>query len=148
MDNDGTGKMYCAECGAAHQDGGRCQAIFDALLQLEFTDPEYGEVHFLTVTCFMIQHGRYGDEAISWARSMLGAHLNSGLTNAQLRALAAEGMQSGKRTWKILRAADAPPLPRTTWEMTIADVAESYRDAESYRQLVRQWARSTLRQLE
>ncbi len=32
--------------------------------------------------------------------------------------------------------------------MTIADVAANYVDAESYRQLVKQWARTTLEEME
>ena len=56
----------CAECGAIIDQEESCQEIFDRFLVLEFSDPEYGAVHFLTVACFMIQHRRYSDAALGW----------------------------------------------------------------------------------
>jgi hypothetical protein len=136
----------CPECGAILPEGSDCQAIFEAFLYLEFTDPDYGQVHFLMVTCFMVQHGRYSDEALAWALSMLRAYLEQGVTTAEIRQLARKGTSSTTRTWKVVRQAGAPPLPKIAWTMTIADVARSYQDAESYRELVKQWARVTLQQ--
>jgi hypothetical protein len=57
----------CAECGAVLPEGETCQTIFESFMALEFSDLAYGEVHFLTVACYMIQHGRYGDEVLAWA---------------------------------------------------------------------------------
>ncbi len=54
----------CPVCGAVLPEGSTCQSIFDEFLNLEYTDPAYGQVHYLTVTCFMIQHERYSDEAL------------------------------------------------------------------------------------
>lgn len=58
----------CPECGATWLEDSTCQSVFDEFLVLEYSDPAYGEVHFLTVVCFMIQHGRYSDEALVWIR--------------------------------------------------------------------------------
>ncbi len=138
----------CPECGAVLGESGSCQDIFDEFLVLEFTDPGYGEVHFLTVACFMIQHGRYSNEGLVWIDQTLRAYLEEGLTHAQLRRLAAKDTSSGTRTWKVTRAADAPPQPKIGWSMTIADVASRYQDAESYCELIKAWGRRTLQEME
>jgi hypothetical protein len=137
----------CAECGAVFEDNEICQTLFDALLVLEFSDPAYGEVHFLTVACFMIQHGRYSDEGLAWIERVMRRYLAEGLSSEQLRKIAAEDTGSDQRTWKVARPADAAPPPRVAWKMTIQDVAEGYQDAQSYRDLVRQWAVQTLDQM-
>jgi hypothetical protein len=115
----------CAECGAVLSEGSTCQTIFDEFLILEYTNPAYGQVHFLTVACFMIQHGRYSDESLTWMQSMLRAYLDEHLTAQQLYQRAARGTNNTIRTWKVTRLAVAPPLPRVAWSMTIADVAQS-----------------------
>jgi hypothetical protein len=141
-------KETCGECGARAGAGKSCQAIFDEFLALEFSDPSYGAVHFLTVACFMVQHGRYSDEGLKWIRGMLRRYFDEALSAEQLRELAGKDTSSAQRTWKVGRAPGAPPAPRIAWRMTIQDVAAQQRDAESYRRLVRQWARETLSQME
>lgn len=138
----------CSECGAVLAEGSTCQWIFDEFLSLEFTNAEYGKVHFLTVTCFMLQHGRYSDEAFVWARSTLRAYLNEQLTPQQIRQRAAKETDGVTRTWKVTRRADAPPLPNVAWSMTIADVAQSVQSPEKYCARIEQWARTTLQQAE
>jgi hypothetical protein len=137
----------CPECGALLNENESCQSIFDEFLGLEFSDPAYGAVHFLTVACFMIQHGRYSDEALAWIEGQLRAYLYEGAPPEHIRRQAARETSQSMRTWKVSRPAGAPPLPRVAWSMTIADVAGRYRDAESYRDLVRQWAHSTLQEM-
>jgi hypothetical protein len=138
----------CPECGAVLDQDSSCQTIFDALLVLEFTNPEYGEVHMLTVACFMIQHGRYSDEALAWIERTLRAYLEGDVPPEYIRRQAAQETHSGSRTWKVGRQAGAPPLPMIAWSMTIADVAAKYEDASSYRDLVKQWAGSTLKEMQ
>ena len=137
----------CAECGAVLSDGSTCQTIFDEFLSLEYTNPAYGQVHFLTVACFMIQHGRYSDAALAWIQSMLRAALDEQLTAQQLRQRAAQGMDAATRTWKVTRQSDARPLPHVAWTTTIADVAQHIQDPEQYCEQVRQWAQTTLQQM-
>ncbi|MDQ2717727.1 MAG: DUF5946 family protein, partial [Chloroflexota bacterium] len=139
---------HCLECGAVLSEGSTCQKIFEEFLGLEYTNPVYGQVHFLTVACFMIQHGRYSDEGLSWIQSMLRAYLDEQLTAQQFRQRAARGMSGVTRTWKVTRRADAPPLPKVAWSMTIADVAQSMQNPEEYCEQITQWARTTLQQME
>jgi hypothetical protein len=56
----------CPNCGAHYKNNLNCQSVFNEFLALEFTDPDYGVVHMLTVVCYMIQHGQYTDEALVW----------------------------------------------------------------------------------
>jgi hypothetical protein len=137
----------CAECGASLPEGRSCQEIFDKYLALEFSDPGYGAVHFLTVSCFMVQHGRYSDEALVWMRAQLRAYLEEGKPIDEVRSAAQQSASNTSRTWKVLRAPDAPPLPKINWSMTLADVDRQQQDAASYRALVRQWAETTLREM-
>ena len=134
----------CPECGAVLLEDNSCQAIFGSFLVLEFTDPAYGEVHMLTVACYLIQHGRYSDEALSWIEQKLREHLEEGVPAEQIRRWAARETGQSRRTWKIIREPDAPRVPKVAWSMTIADVAAKYQDANSYCELVRKWARITL----
>jgi Family of unknown function (DUF5946) len=138
----------CPDCGAIYPDDDTCQSIFESSLVLEYSNPDFGQVHFLTVACFMIQHERYSDDGLLWIYRTLSAYLDEGLTPEQLCRLAALDTQDGKRTWKVTREVGAPPLPRIAWSKTIADVALNYQDASSYRALVEAWARATAREMQ
>jgi Family of unknown function (DUF5946) len=140
--------LLCEACGALLPEGETCQTIFERFMALEFSDPAYGVVHFLTVACFMIQHRRYSDEALGQVRAALHANLREGVAAAELRRRAAGPMDQTARTWKVLRQPDAPPLPAIAWDITIADVSQRARDAASYREQVTRWATRTLEQLE
>jgi hypothetical protein len=141
----------CPECGAVHRDENSCQAIFDSFLVLEFTDPGYGEVHLLTVACFMVQHGRYSDEGLAWIEKTMRLHLEGEVPLEKLRRQAARETRQDARAWKVTRRPTDPPLPPIPWSMTIADVAAQYgaaaQDALTYRELVKQWARTTLHEM-
>jgi len=137
----------CPDCGAVFEEEDSCQSIFDSFLVLEFTDPAYGEVHLLTVACFMIQHRRYSDAALVWIEQTLRANLEDGVEAGQIRRQAARETGQGRRAWKIIRQPDARPLPPIAWSMTIADVARGYQDAGSYRDLVKRWAAATLKEM-
>jgi hypothetical protein len=137
----------CLECGANLTSGVGCQEIFDSFLVLEFTDPGFGEVHFLTVACFMIQHGRYSDEALIWIEQQLRGCLDEGLSNQQIRRRAARETGQDIRSWKVIRQSDALPLPKIQWSMTIRDVESNYQDAVSYREAIKRWARTVLEEM-
>jgi len=137
----------CPDCGALLEQGTDCQSIFDTFLVLEFSDPGYGEVHMLTVACFMIQHGRYSDEALVWIEQKLHAYLQEGLAPETIRRQASNQASQGARNWKVTRQPGAKSLPKIPWSMTIADIASQYQDATSYRDLVTQWARITLQEM-
>jgi Family of unknown function (DUF5946) len=127
----------CVECGAILSQDSSCQSIFESFLVLEFKDPGYGEVHLLTVACYMIQHSRYSDEALAWIEQKLHEYLEGGIPARQIRQEAANEADQVKRTWKVNRQPGARRLPKVAWSMTIADVASSYQDAESYCELVK-----------
>ena len=138
----------CVQCGAVLPEGSTCRTIFDEFLALEFTDPAYGEVHFLTVACYMIQHAGYSDEGYAWIKSTLRAYFDNSLTGPQLRRLAAEGTANSVRTWKVTRQPDDPPLPEIAWSVTIADVYRNMHDAESYCEQIKRWGRAVLQDME
>ena len=139
---------FCPECGARLEVGSTCQSIFDSFLALEFSDPAYGEVHFVTVACFMIQHGRYSDAALAWIQPKLHAYLDDGLPVSELRRQAAGETNSADRDWKVLRSAQEKPLPKVAWQVTITDVAAHAANAADYCAWVRRWGVSTLQQMD
>jgi hypothetical protein len=139
---------YCAECGAVLSEGSTCQTIFNEFLNLEYTNPVYAQVHFLIVACFMIQHRRYSNSALTWMQSKLRDALDEQSTAQQPRPGAAPGMDDVTGTWKFTRQADQLPLPYIAWSMTIADVAKSIQDPEKYCEQVEQWAQTTLKQMD
>lgn len=133
----------CAECGAVPSERSTCQTIFDEFLGLESTNKVYGEVLDLTVACFMIQHGRYSDLALTWMKSMLRADLDE-----QPGQGAAPGMDDATRSLKFTRQADERPLPKIAWSMTIVDVNQSIQDPEKYIEHVKKLAQATLKQMD
>ncbi len=140
---------YCLQCGARLSDGKSCQDIHEELLQFEMLHAIPHSIHFMHVTCFLIQHERYSDQALAWARSMLQIHLDERLTEVQLlHSLRAEGKRlAPSRTWKYHRAPDAPALPKIAWPVTIVDVAQHLENGAMYGAQVKQWARTTLQHM-
>jgi hypothetical protein len=139
--------LTCPECGAVYPDDRNCQSVFDEFLALEFTDPGYGAVHFLTVTCFMIQHGRYSQEGLGWIEMRLGDHLEKGIPVDRIRLQAAKGVERNARTWKVTRRPEDPPQAKIAWAMTIMDVLQDSHTAGSYCEAVTRWARITLKEM-
>lgn len=137
----------CAECGAVLDTERSCQAIFEEFLALEYTNPAYGKVHFLTVACFMLQHRRYSDQALSGMYDLLRAYFEEHLTDQQLRQRTASNLGQVSRSWKITRRASDPPLPFVPWSMTIADVARSMQHPDEYCERITAWARVTLQEM-
>ena len=137
----------CPECGAKLEIASSCQEIFDSFLVMEFTDPGYGVVHFLTVACFMIQHDRYSEAGRIWIRQQMRVYLEEGLSGEELRQRIGKSAEQSTRGWKVTRSADEPAHPKLDWSMTIEDVAEQFQDAPSYCALIEQWARVTLAEM-
>lgn len=137
----------CPQCGAPQMEEFSCQKVFDEFLQLEFTDPNYGVVHLLTVASFMIQHQRYSDTALVWIEAQLRAHL-AGTSPEYIRRQAQTQVDSTGRSWKIQRTADDRTLPAIAWSMTIVDVYERYADAASYCALIRAGAQTVLTEMQ
>jgi hypothetical protein len=104
---------------------------------LDFSDSDYGEVHHLVVSTYMLQHNRYTNEgARDMVRFMAGL-LESAPTkfDKQQVRLKTDG------STRVIRRQPAPPLA-TTWRLTIKDVDTT--SGEAYQRTVRSWARATL----
>jgi hypothetical protein len=138
----------CPACGAGLPSGTTCDELFGRFLEKDYVDPGYGAVHFLTVGVFMIQHGRYSDEALAWIQPLIRDFLDGKATQEQIRRASQRQVDQSRRAWKVTRRPGAPPAPRLAWTMTIADVARQARDAASYQTAIKAWARATLSQLE
>ena len=144
----------CPECGAVLADGSTCQDRFDQMLVLEFTDPGFGAVHMLSVACFMIQHGRYSDEALVWMERKLRAHLEEGISAEQIRKEMNRETSQARRTWKVTRPPGDPPQPKIAWSVTTASIdlegqtPSGRPDPAHYRAQVTHWARATLDEMQ
>ncbi|MDQ0062983.1 DUF5946 family protein [Paenibacillus harenae] len=134
----------CTKCGAVTHLGETCESIFGEFMALEFTDPAYGRVHFLTVACYMVQHEGYSDELYVWVQTALRKYLEEGHTTEMIRRDAAHGPG---RIKGISRPADAKSLPKVAWSMTIVDIAAQMLDAESYCKLIERWGHTTLKEM-
>jgi hypothetical protein len=137
----------CPDCGAILPNGLTCRSVFDEFIALELTDPEFGAVHLLTVACYMIQHGGYTDEALIWIEGKLRDYLEKGIPTEQIRQKAQKETPQDRRKWKVSRRSGDPPQVKIPWSMTIVAVATNYHNAESYRELIKQWARTTLEEM-
>ena len=138
----------CPECGAVLPEGVTCQSVFDEFLVLEFTDPEYGEVHMLTVACYMVQHGRYSDAGLVWIEQRLRDYLERGIPARLIRQGAAHETGQGVRNWKVTRQPGDTPQAQINWSMSIVDVALQYEGAAGYRECITEWAKSVLREMQ
>ena len=137
----------CALCGAYLSAEQTCQDRHYELLAFEAQHAVPHSTHFLHVTCFMLQHAHYSNEALPWVEHMLRIHLTDGMTEQQLlRELhtASPNSATPQRTWKFQRQADAPPWPRITWPVTSASITQPLQQVERYRQEVKHWAHATL----
>jgi hypothetical protein len=126
----------CPHCGAPPTDDGPCQARFDRLLSLEFTDPGYGAVHHLTVPAFMLQHDRYSHAGWLAARELLRRFVEDGVRPQEMRR------EHPRHEGSTVRGPSFADFGRITWSRTIADVGAA--DAAAYRSDVEAWAASVL----
>lgn len=137
----------CSLCGAATDIDLTCQDIFDEFLALEFSNPAYGKVHMLTVSCFMIQHQRYSDPALQWIQQTLRNVLENGVDPSEIRLQMTSDVDQGKRDWKIERQPAERELPPIKWSITIADVYQHKDNPIDYCIWVENWARATLNEM-
>jgi hypothetical protein len=125
----------CLHCGAAD-----CEAKFHECLILDFTDPDYGMVHHLTVGAYMLQHNSYTDETAPQMASFVLRHLETPPDDQTKREIRRQA--DGNR--RITRRGAAPPVsPNGGWPRSIADV--DLESGHSYQTTVRAWAESVAR---
>ncbi len=134
----------CAECGAMLPSVNTCQDYFHQLLAWEFAYPALtAGVHHLLVLCYHLQHpSLYSPAGLDWAKHLLVAFWERGLSPAEVRRQSRAALDSGRRSCKIKGTATFcgsydVPIP---WTLTVADVAAG--GVGSYCDNVRAWARS------
>jgi hypothetical protein len=130
----------CPECGAP---AGECEVRYHEFLSLEFTRPEYGAVHHLTVASYMLQHsGRLSREGWLYERDLLEKFLVEKASPAVVRERIKNTVDSSKRSFKISSRTGEPVIPKTAWSKTVLDV--NVETAEAYCRDVRFWAEAVL----
>ena len=132
--------MNCPECGARDS---LCKTRLDEFLVLEFTDAEYGVVHHLTVSTYMLQHSsKLTREGWLHERDLLRQFLTEKKPPAFIRRQNRDLVDSGERKFKIKSRDGMPVINKTVWTKTILDVQTE--NAEDYCADVTAWAKSAL----
>ncbi len=134
----------CSECGAPRVMGLSCWEQLGALIAWEGSDPELLAEHFLTVTCYNLQHpAQFTDAALANLRAAMMDRLDKGVAVEELRRRAARRFEGKTRVLKP--ASERRPVLRE-WGMTIADVyTPEHPDGAADR--VRAWAATIRREL-
>lgn len=110
--------MICPECGAMD-----CRSRFDEFLALEFTDADYGTVHHLTVSTYMVQHSsKLTREGWLHMRGLLHEFLVENKPPEFVRKQNRDLVDNSKRTFKIASRDGKPVINKTAWSKTIRDV--------------------------
>lgn len=138
----------CPQCGVQYRNGVTCEDAFNQMLALEFADEAFGRVHFLTVACYMIQHGFYSSSALDWIGERLQEYLQEQLPVSRIRQQAAHRVDDALREWKVLRQPNDPVQSKIAWSMTIQDVVNDYQNAAEYVDQVQGWAARTLDEMQ
>jgi hypothetical protein len=137
-------ESQCPECGAPITEEDNCTDRFYRFLILEFSDPEYGAVHHLTVAAYMLQHpSRLSRKGWQEMRALLSQFLDQGLSPQAQRARMRAEVDSGRRTWSLMKGPRLQLPAGYAWSLTILSVVES--DAAQYRLDIERWARQALR---
>ena len=135
----------CDECGARSRDGATCRQQWDALLALEFSDPRAGSVHFLTVTCYQLQHPA-SFPLTAEARRWLADALREVIVHARPVATVRDVMHQEWDGSRRVREMTTTPVPTVRWSATVADVGEP--DPERHVERVQAWAVAVLGDLD
>lgn len=135
--------QFCPECGSAWDEEKTCQDHFHQMLFWETENPNYGEVHHLTVLCYHLQHpSLYSPAGLSGAIHLLTDFWEGGVTPEEVRKRNRAKLDSGTRTWKVkgTPASHGVYDPPMQWTMTAAHVIAG--GVDNYCDSVRTWARS------
>ena len=133
----------CTECGARWAAQDNCTEKFHRFLALEFTDPDYGAVHHLTVPTYMLQHpSRFSLTGWQAMRELLVQFLDDDLSPAAVRARNRESLDSLHRSWSFKKGPRLKTPSTFAWTQTILEVDDT--TAAQYCKDIEQWARQTL----
>jgi hypothetical protein len=131
--------MICTQCSAKVPDGAQCADRFWEGQILEGDDPAYYAVHHLSVPAYYLQHNMYSREGWLTMHKLLGEFVYDGLTPQGARQKYKHEVDSGRRTFSIVRGERLPGVEQITWGFTIAGVRLD--TAAHYCEDVRRWAR-------
>jgi len=106
---------------------------------LEGDDPAYYAVHHLSVPAYFLQHNMYSREGWLAVHKLLREFVFEGLAPQDARQKYKHAVDSGKRTFNIVRGEKLSDVEQITWHITVADVRLD--TAEHYCEDVRRWAR-------
>lgn len=134
---------HCAECGAPWTAEDNCTQRYHCFLALEFSNPEYGVVHHLTVATYMFQHpSQLSSQGWQAIREQLRQFLDEGLRPAEARARIRKSAEFQKRSWSLKKGPRQQLPSDFAWTQTIMSVDDA--TGEPYRQGIEQWARQAL----
>lgn len=132
----------CPQCGAKLPAATTCQDVFDACLLKEMEAAAYGAVHHLSVPSYILQHNVYSAEGWLNARELLSQFAHRGLRPSEARRRNRIRLDSGRRSWSLIRGPKLPGVEQIRWTFTVADVRLD--TAEHYCADVWRWADSIL----
>lgn len=135
----------CPDCGAEVSPEMTCQDRFNLCLALEFEQPAFGEVHHLTVVCYMLQHNRYSGQGWAEAVRLLAGFVEGRLMPSEVVRRAKSAPDHRDRTGSITQGEKKPHFRDVEWTRTIADIRLG--NADTYCEDVRFWATSVLRDI-
>ena len=134
----------CPSCGApADEKDNWCRLAFEQCLVWDFTDPQAGAVHHLTVLCYHLQHPHlYSRAGLENAKHLLAEFLIGQKSPQTIRQETREAVQSDVRQFKISATDDDKASYQTpiTWTFTAYDAMGD--DMAGYPERVRHWAQT------
>ena len=137
--------LVCEQCGASLAEGRTCQDDFHQLLFWEAENPEFWQVHHLTVLCYHLQHpNSYSAEGLAGAKKLLVDFLEEGLTTEDVRKHERHSLDSGNREWRVRGDESSRGKYRNpiNWKISVRDVVLGGK--QHYPDHVRKWANSIL----
>ena len=133
----------CPECGAESTPEMNCETVFNDCLAHEFVDPDFFEVHHLTVAAYMLQHSsRLSDLGWLATRQLLREFLIEKKSPSQIKKQNEKIVENGKRNWKITSSNGLALIDRRVWKKTIMNI--SLIDSAHYRDTIIAWACAVL----
>ncbi|HRN50934.1 MAG TPA: DUF5946 family protein [Anaerolineales bacterium] len=131
--------LNCPQCGGKVPEGAQCSDRFWEGQILEGDNPAYYAVHNFSVPTYYLQHNMYSREGWLAVHKLLSEFVFDGLAPEDARQKIARQVDSGNRTFSIVRGEKLLGVEQIAWGLTIADVRLD--TAEHYCADVRRWAR-------
>jgi len=128
----------CPHCGAVLREKETCADRFDLAQFKEMADPAFGQVHYLSVPCYKLQHNAYSRPGWLAVRDLLHRFVFDGLTPEQARRSLRAGLYAGNRVWRVTKGPKLPGVEDIAWSVTVADLRLD--SATDYCEDVRRWA--------